>query len=242
MFDLSKLFTIPFEDPRISFGEHLAFSREHLRRVKAQNESGDHAGQFAAIVAATQPLFDAFSLTMTDRDSTGVEREAETLAKNQALKTFQTAVSRREGLIRSAFDRTAPQYQEFFPQGLTEYAQATLENAEVLVDRMAAKTLKYVLQLGQPIVDEFAALRTAFKAALTTQQEQTGDVANAIRQRQAARVALSRQLMLNALDLAKLFLGQPERCADFFDLSIIKEPVRAKKEEPPPAPPAPPAA
>lgn len=239
MIELSRAFEIVFADPRISLTELRIFTEDHIGRLRSQNLTGDHAGQFTALLAAIEPLFAAYCDDLSVKHAATTERKGETLSKDAALAAFQILVRKREPRVADRFGSGSAQYLEFFPLGITQYNRATMQTAETLMDNMVTKAAKYVTQTGQDMLDEFTAARAAFVTARTTQVEQKGDVADAIRQRDTSRAALEVQLTKNWLTIALMFTGQPERCKDFFTQSMLEDPDRTPDEETPPAPPAP---
>jgi hypothetical protein len=241
MIDLKRYFEVPFEDPAISLDEFLLFGTDHLARLKEQDTNGPDAGSFTALVTATEPLLTAFNAAMSERDSATSSREGGTMSKDQALESFQLHVRRREGTIKGEFGKPSPQYEEFFPRGLSEYARATMANAEVLMDRMVTKTTKYQAQLGAPMVAEFTDLRTAFVNARTTQLGQIGGVSDARDQLKNSRAALELQMTVNLMTVAIKYLKQPEKVSLFFNQTLLEDPNRSQTPEPPPAPPPSPA-
>lgn len=233
MIDLIKYFQIPFQDPEISFDEILLFTEDHLARLKQQDSDGPDAGDFTSLIEATQPLYDAFNNAMSQRDEVTASREGGTMTKDQALEAFQLHVRRREGTIKGEFGKPSPQYEEFFPRGLSEYSRATMATAEVLMDRMVTKTTKYQAQLGATLVTEFTTLRTAYTTARAAQLNQKGDVSGAADLRWNTRTALEKQTTTNLMTIAIKYLGQPEKLPLFFNQTLLQEPAT------PPAPPAP---
>ncbi len=239
MIDLKKYLMIPFSDPAISNGELKKFTEDHLGRMRRQNQQGGLLGKLTALIAATEPPFAAFVATLSSRETSGAVKEGDTLAMTAAMKAFKDLVRRRASRVEDKFGKPSQQYEEFFPGGLSRYGAANLENVEQMMTHMVTTSTKYVAQVGQDMVTEFTAAKAAFLAARGGQNEQKGEVADAIRAREAARGALEIQLTRNLLFFAGEFLGEPERLADVIDQSILKE--AASAEEPPPAPTPPPA-
>ena len=237
MISLKRMFLVPFDDPAISSGELRLFSEDHIGRLRRQNTTGAYAGRFTVMLAATEAVFARFVGSLNIRTSAGAAREGDTMAMNAALEAFQALVRRREGRVKDKFGKPSPQYEEFFPRGLTGYNEVTLETAETWMTHMVATSTKYQVQLGADMVAEFTGARTAFVDARGDQTEQSGSVAEAIRERKEARDAMAEQLMDNLYDIAKMFKRQPDRCADFFNESKLREDVPSEPE--PPVPPAP---
>lgn len=240
MISLARLFLVPFDDKAISHGELRLFTEDHLGRMRAQNASGSHAGMFSGMIALTEAKFGTFAGLLATRESAAGAGEGDTIAMNAALKAFKELVRRREGRVKDKFGKPSPQYEEFFRRGLSAYNQATLETVETLMTHMVVTSTKYQAQVGADMVAEFTAAKAAFVAARGAQTGQGGAVADAIRQREMARDALAEQLMDNLYDIAKMFKRQPDRCADFFNQSLLREDVSGEdEEETPPVPPAP---
>ena len=151
---------------------------------------------------------------------------------NDALAEFQQAVRRREGTIKSEFDKPSATYDEFFPQGLTEYGDATLANAETLMKRFADAAARHVDVLGQAFVDRFAQLRQTFVAARAAQLAMMGEVRAEKLGTAGARAALEDQLMDNLLTLAMKFKRDPDSGMAYFDQSIIRGDAAPAEDEP----------
>lgn len=238
MIRISRLFEIIFEDEKISFGEFYNFSKDHLARMKALDAAGQpNAGRYTALIAATQPLFDIFELHMSGRLAEQATQEGATVIRDGAIKAFKSAVSQQEGLIRAKFGRTSGPYQEFFPLGVTQYSNATLETVKALMDNFVNKAQTHQAALGADFLAQFTALRGAFAGAQEVQAQRKGAVEGMIEQRKGSRAALERQTMLNIYALAAMHVGEPERANDYFDQTKLEERESAEPEEPPPPPP-----
>lgn len=234
---IAGFFENGFAGRNISSGELLIFAEDHLGRMRSQNDSGATARKFTELIAATQPLFGAFSAAHATENSEGATQQGKTLTKNAAFAAFKALVRLREVRVASELGRPGPGYENFFPHGLKEYNRATMETAETLMDRMVAASEKFRAEVGAEMAVEFADARTAFLNARRAQLAQKGAVSVAAAARKAARKALEVQLMKNVLTIALLFVGQPERAQDFFTQAHLRDPKR-RKRQPPPAPPA----
>lgn len=239
MINLKRYLLVPFDDEKISNGELKLFSQDHLGRMQGLNDSGPLAGQLAGIIAATQGAYDVFAGSLDSRDAAGSGRVQDTVAMNAALDAFLVKVRQREGRVKDKFGKAGAEYAGFFPQGLTEYNEATLENVESLMARMVTRSTENVAQVGQDMVDEFTALRSAFLQARGDQTVQSGDVGEAILGREGARLALADQLTDNLFFFGKLWRREPEKLASVMNQSLLREDEAA--EEPPalPVPPGP---
>jgi len=87
------------------------------------------------------------------------------------------------------------------------------------------KFTKYEAQLGTLLLAEFTALRTSFNEAREEQVDDKGTVSQARGAVRSTRTALELQLTDNLLTLAKEFKDQPEKCAEFFNQSLLEDPT-----------------
>ncbi len=94
---------------------------------------------------------------------------------------------------------------------------------------LVGKVTKYKSQLGSDLLTEFTDLRTSFASVRGGQVQEKGKAREQVR---LTRRPLEIQLTDNLLTLAKQFVGQPERAAEFFDQSLLEDPVQAKPPRP----------
>jgi hypothetical protein len=232
MLNLRKFFEILFNNPKISDDALRVFAEDHLQRLVANNDGGG----YTTMIAATEQAVTDYFGSISSEDTATAIRGSLTKARDAVIASFQKAVRRREGRIRDTFGEDSPQYLEFFPQGLTEYAHATLGTTATLIDRLVNATTKYSAQLGQPMVDEFTALKTNYASAQREQAKKKGEVTSQKTTTSTNRDEVELQLMDNLLTLAKEFKGNPDRGMDFFDQSIIRPDSPSPEPDTAPAP------
>lgn len=234
MIKITRLFEDFFDDPAISIGELLRGAKDHIDRLKALNLPGQPlAGQFTAMIATTEPKYDAYEEMVSGKVGAKATRVGATFTKDEAMKNFKKAVSDNEGLIRAKFSKASAAYLEFFPEGVSQYSTATMENVLSLMDNMVSKCDKYQAELGTDVLTKFTELRAAYVAAQDAQGLKKGGEEGAIEARNTARKALTMQMTANAHDLGKRHTGAPERANDYFTQSIFEEPKKKKEEIPP---------
>jgi hypothetical protein len=218
MLNIRSLFKNHFSTARISDDNFRKFANDHVARITANNTNG----QYTTILQATTQLSAAYDVLIKQEDSTYATQQSNTLKTDQITEQFKKAVSQREGTVRGEFGVGSPEYQDFFPNGVTEYSTATRGNIETLLQRITDKSQKYAPTLGNNLFNIFSALQTQYQQARNEQLVVIGNVDMIKSQVTAAREALEHQIMLNILTLATEFLGVPDRADDFFDQSIIR--------------------
>ncbi len=151
-------------------------------------------------------------------------QKGDTLDVDKHIDNFQRLVRRREGAIQSFFGNDSSQYMEFFPQGLTEYNEATKANIVALMTRMKDRSIHYAAELGTAMGTEFTTVLNNYVAQRNEQLLTFGEVEVLRTTTATARAALVAQLGLNLLFIAGKNLGHPDRLDDFMDQSIIRRP------------------
>lgn len=218
MINLNRWFANPFDGPRISFEKLRLFAADVISRLTNNNGSGLFTAILAQLVAAYQAYFG----DITDVDLAKAIQKSFTASKDNLFKTFQDAVSRQEGLVRSKFGKDDPRYQEFFPLGLTEFKKATLANVETLMTRMVNRGQYYVADLGTDFVNEFSNILTNYQAARTAQLSKKSTTADQRTERHQTRANIETELFRAMFVVGQNFPGNVDRCLDFFDQSIIR--------------------
>ncbi len=220
MLNLQTFFKNPFESERIGDDDMRKFSEDHLNRTIANNGGG----VYTPIITPTTPLVSAFASAIDAENLKAGIQKGGTLNVDNIIEEFKKKVSRREGAVRSAFGDDSSQYLEFFPQGLTEYSNATKANVVTLMTRMKDRTDFYKAELGDAIAAEFAELLDRYNLERTKQLQNFGSVEALRTATSTARAALVAQLGLNLLFIAGKNLGFPARLDDFMDQSIVRRP------------------
>lgn len=233
MINLKRFFENLFDTDRISDDNIRKFSNDHIQRLVAANGDGSLTG----MINDTEGAYIAYFGAITDEDTAFALQQAKTISVDNIIEEFKDAVSQHEGLVRSTFGKGTPEYEEFFPLGVTEYRQAIKENMPTLTKRMADAGAKYQAQLGDDFAELFALLDSNYNAAREAQLEQKGEVSGDKTETADSRDVIEIQLMSNLLELAKQNIGEPDKLSVFFDQSIIRPDEPAEEEEEPEPPP-----
>jgi len=231
MMKISRWFENPFDDVEISSEELRSFAEDHLGKLTNRAE-------FAAMLAATQAVFNPFDAALSERAQHIGALGGSTVSKEEVLQLFRTKIRQRKGRVVDVFGENSAEYREIFPQGLTYYTRATMANIKQRLDYAVEKFTKYQAQLGAALVTEFTDLRTSFNDARDEQVGTKGKVSTARGAVKETRMALELQLLDNLLTLAKQFKAQPEKAAEFFTQSLLEDPTQSEEPETPTPPPA----
>ena len=217
MMSIERFFEIQFDDPYINREQLRKFMEDHLKRLAINNINN----QYDSLITETQQLYELFFGALTDADTSNALQQSRTKSMENVRGQFSALVRRRQGLITNSFDEDSPEYQEFFPHGLTEYTEAKLENIETLMTRIITASAAHAAELGAGLSAEFSKTKDAFVAARGKQLEQKGVVGKASDAAGQSRDAVEIQLTKNLLTIALNNIGNAGAAAMFFDKSII---------------------
>ena len=218
MINLQTFFKNHFITANIVDQELYKFGDDHNGRLQANNPANIYDPLIVAITTAVADF-----LTARSGKDTGLSiQQGKTIVMNQKLRDFINAVQDIEPFIRYTYRAAPGTYEEFFPQGLTEFTNANLGNVEVLMSRMVDRLTAHVAEMLAANVTLFTNFRSAFTTARDEQVFQFGTVEGANTLKQTTHDALSVQLMRNMLIIASNNVGHTERMNDYFDQSIIR--------------------
>ncbi len=216
--DFRKFFTNPFASLSIGYEKFRKFCDVHIQRIAAQNTNG----KYDTMLTETTDSYILFFGTMTDEDTKFALQQSLTKSTNNIFEEFKGTVSKKEGIVKGNFGKDSAEYQEFFPNGLTEYSQATFGNVDTLINRIVTASEAHITELGQPFVDLFKDIRTRYTTARANQLKKIGEVQGSKTASGNARENLESQLFKNLLALAMEFMDNPDAGMAFFDQSILK--------------------
>jgi len=230
MINMETFFKNHFNTSKISDENLRKFAEIHLQRMAAKNGGG----AFTTMITDTTTAYTNYFGSITDEDTKFAVQQGLTIAMNTAVENFKKAVSQKEGLVRATFGKDAPQYQEFFPNGITEYSKATLQNIEMLMNRFVASANKYTVELGAALETEFQGYLTAYTTARTSQLLKIGEVVDSKTDTSFKRDDVENELMKNVHLVGSMFVGDVNTCMDFFDQSFVRDSNNDEDEEPVP--------
>lgn len=228
MISIRRYFENPFDDPQISGDELHSFAEDHLGKIRSQNASGPLAGTLGSMIAATEAVWGPFDSALSKRAQQIGTQLGGTMSKDDALRLFRAAIRQRRGRVIDKLGEDSPAYREIFPGGLQYYTRMTMANAAERIDYAVQKITKYKTDLGDDMVTQFTGLQSAFVNARGSQVQDKGAVDQSRQAVRDTRRALELQLMDNLFTLAKLYKGQPEAAAQFFDQSLLEDPQQGE--------------
>jgi len=228
MINMETFFKNHFNTKEISDENLRKFAEIHLQRMAAKNGGG----AFTTMITDTTTAYNNYFGSISDEDTKFAVQQGLTIAVNNSVENFKKAASQKEGLVRATFGKDSPQYQEFFPLGVTEYSKATLQNVEMLMNRFVTAAGKYTVELGAALETEFQGYLTAFTTARASQLLKIGEVADSKTDTSFKRDDVENELMKNVHLIGAMYVGDINTCMDFFDQSFVRDRKESEDEEP----------
>lgn len=225
MIDLRNLFKNYFDTSKISDDTIRKGAKDHLARLAANNQRG----VLSQMINDTQSAYREFCTAIDTEDQNFATQQASTLEVDAMLDEFKKNVSRYEGAVRSEFGVNSKAYQEFFPQGQSEYSLLSKSNAEMLMERMDALCRKYSGALSNTMVSLFANYNLNYENLRTQQLQYIANNTVLKANTAKARTALELQMCRNLLLIAAENVGSPNVLNAYFDQSIFR-PNKAKDD------------
>jgi hypothetical protein len=216
----------PFLNTEISDVNFGKLASTHIERLKAGNTSK----RYDALIASTEPLYQSFVGTLFTGSGSSSAKESKTMRTNETLNALKAYIGRKEGVIADKFPRNSPAYQEFFPQGLKEYRNASKKNLQVVAERFIKAALTHTAILGKDISKEAQSLLDAYVSSRTEQLQAIGSVKGISSESKSRRRTLAVQLYKNLLHILLENADQTSQVKDYFDVSFLR---RVRKEEKP---------
>ena len=219
-----------FDSDRISDDNMDLFSQDHIERTKANNPGNIYDG----IIANTEKAYGDYYTAKTSESFLLAQKEAATVYEEQDTTEFNTLVSMKEGIVRGTWGVASPQYQEFYPHGISEYTKANRAGLNELMDRFLQTATKYGEELPPNFVEAFATIIENYKAHRTAQLGKMGTVSGDKLTTAQNRDVLEIQLMYNVLFIAKENIGHPEAMKVYFTQHLIERAGKTDGGEQPP--------
>jgi hypothetical protein len=218
MINLKVFFKNHLDTDKVSDDHMKEFTEIHLQRLTANNPGGI----YSTMITDTTTVYTAYFGAISNEDLKFALQQGCTITMKASLKSFIQTVQQKEGIIKGTWGKGSAEYQQFLPHGLTEYDQATLANAELLMNRMVGAATANSADLPAGFVTLFTGLRTTFTDARTAQLTVMGEVSGLKTTSETTRNDVEVQLMKNILIIASNNVGYPQRVSTYFNQSLIR--------------------
>lgn len=211
-----------FDDEDLSDVKLQPFANDHLIRLGNNNPGGI----YSQMITDTTNAYTGFYGRLTDQAVKEAISEGLTITMNNANAAVLDKLSKQRDLVAYKFGDESDVYQEFFPQGLTAYRKATLDELPNMLDGYLVAATAHLNADFPAEVTEVGGLINAYENARNAQLSAFSQTDSVRTGRREDRKVLTLQLTKNMLTLAIDFLEDPDRFDDYYDdkwLPITKE-------------------
>jgi len=218
MINLEVFFYNHFDTDRISDDKVDLFTQDHIARLKIANR----ASVYDAIIVSTEKAYGDYFDAKSAESYESAQKEASTIDVEKYSNEFIDLVSMKEGIIRGTWGVSSSVYQEFYPQGITEYRKSKRENMNELMVRYLQTATKHTAELPAGFVDSFTTVIDNYRTHRDAQLSQMGTVTIDKRLTSKNRDVLETQLMYNLLIIASNNIGEPEEVKSYFTQYLVE--------------------
>ena len=219
MLSLAIFFRNPFAGRQYGIGRLLAFTTDHLGRLRAASLGGVWPARIAATAAALA--------VFNGRDVSHGSSLGERKTSKAALRAFRRALPERLGALYVAlqmkYGARSPQLKTFFPRGRTYFARCKDDVLEPSLKALAAEVSERAVELGPAVVALASSLVSDWQPVYAASEACSSAQSMAEYNRRGARAALVRELYLNLLVLAQEYPDQPEKLGSFMQQSFLTQ-------------------
>jgi len=228
-------FSKPFDLSEVTAGRLQRYSSEHARLMEANP-------RYAHLAEPTLVMHEKCFGSFAEEDIKTTISENSTQLMLGARQAFLAMVSQYEGGVRMIWGKGSPEYQRFYPDGISEYHRANLQNIDEKLIRYERAVVEFQSKLPLDFVNAFLALPTEdhpggvihrFRAARKLQLGAKGDKAQSGELFDKNRALLEALLLRNLLLVATEVTGGSEleklEARRLFPQHILKKVKRKKK-------------
>ncbi len=220
---LARYFDNPFDDPGISLAELLAFSTDHLGRLRARNAQGEFAEPVAALESALAGLNEA---SMQDFSNLGLRKARKRAKRDFRRKLLPGALEKVDVAVLAFLEGGRNVRQRAFPQGRTIFRTCADDHLRAHLRVMDEVVQEHAAALPPAIVELSAGLLAQWQEIYSGSESSTGAKAAAEVAQRQARAVLQGVLFDNLLLLARRHAREPDRLADYMQESLLRDRVR----------------
>jgi hypothetical protein len=216
--NIDMLFGNIFDDKNIINTRLLNFARNAKANLVKQNTATEYDAQITLLTNTIEALED----DLGGIDTGLTVQKGKTRTNNQVLAAFKKTMSDEEPFIARALGGSGTAaYLEFYPNGITEYGNATKTNMPTLTSRINKAATKYTTQLGALLSATLQGYAALWEASREDQELQKGGVKDGRAERSTTRYDLEIALVKTIHHIAERFAGDVDKCKSFFSFHLL---------------------
>lgn len=213
--------------------ELMAFTTDHLGRLRVRNGAGEFAEPVAALEAALAGLNAA---SVQDFSNLGVRKARKRAKRDFRRKLLPPELERVAASLVAWVEGGRAARQRAFPHGRTIFRRCADDQLRAHLRVMDAVVQEHAAALPVVIVELSASLLAQWQEIYSGSESSTGAKAAAEAAQRQARAVLQGVLFDNLLLLARRHAREPEKLADYMQESLLRDRARRVRKGDAPAP------
>lgn len=214
-----KLIEDLFDDKNLADYNLRSFCDDHLLRLSIS--ANNPGGIYSPLITATTTKYNAFFGKMTNEVTKKAISQGLTITMETAKTDALAQISHFEKLVNFKFGETSGTYQQFYPQGVSEYYNANLDQLPTLFARIENAANTNLLASNPTDVADLIAKLDAFTDARAAQETAFAEVETLQTGRREDRKTLTLQLTTNLLTIALNNLQNPDNFNNYYNPSYL---------------------
>jgi hypothetical protein len=217
MRQLFKYFQILFLSMQLSRERLKLFTEDHIQKLTANNPGGI----FTAILTAVTNAYTAYYGDLSNEAVLDAVKQGKTVAMNASRDAVEKYIREGENLIAYTYRDNPAVYQEFYPQGMTEYYKADLPTFGTIADRFKSALTTHAADFTLLFVSDYNTLFNTFTANRTAQLLAFGNLGGEREELATTKEDLAKQLTTNLLTIALQYVGDEDKADVYFNQGIL---------------------
>jgi hypothetical protein len=217
MRQLFKYFQILFLSMQLSRERLKLFTEDHIQKLTANNPGGI----FTAILTAVTNAYTAYYGDLSNEAVLDAVKQGKTVAMNASRDAVEKYIREGEKLIAYTYRNNKPVYEEFYPQGMTEYYKADLPTFGTIADRFKSALTTHAADFTPVFVADYNTVYTTFTSNRTAQLLAFGNLGGEREELATTKEDLAKQLTTNLLTIALEYVGDEDKADVYFNQGIL---------------------
>jgi len=225
---IKKVFKNYFQSKEVSDPRLVTFSDDTKGRLEADNEGNDLTPIITNIAASASSLEDQLG----DVQGSIAVQKGKTFTVDGVIKNFKVFMSENEGVIAKAVGgKKTEAFIQFYPNGVKQYSSVTKGKLPALLGQLTEAININKTKLGPDLTAELSQFASQYESTRTDQTKQKGKLNDSRTDRSQERKNLEKALMIAMYTIGIKYVGNEEKCASFFNFSLLDAPAKKSKKE-----------
>jgi len=196
----------------------LNFTQNHIENLVENNEDR----KYDSLIEDTSYLYQRFLFAYEQKQKVNVTKKAQTTEVNMLLEQCKEHIRKLSAFIQAFHSKESEIYKSFFPNGLSEYSGITKSNITYLMSRIHFAAETYQGLIDTKIITGLFETELLYQENRKEQVKRKKTFKSYVENKKELRKALSIQLQINLFELAKEYIGEPEKESLFFNTELLQ--------------------